>query len=113
MRNIPDLIMHLVKTLFAVSVANKLHLLIWSVPVWIRSGCRAEAVCVFTLKPTEGAEESSWTLRAAVCCQQMFHVRDGAKCHWPDPASCRLPVSQGVCCWEALERKRDGSSQDA
>ena len=43
----------------------------------------------------------------------MFHVRYGAKCPWPDPASCRLPVSQGVRPWEALERRRDRSSQGA
>lgn len=56
---------------------------------------------------------STWTLRTAVCCQQMFYVRYGAKRPWPDPTSCCLPVSQGVHRWEALERRRDGSSRGA
>lgn len=43
----------------------------------------------------------------------MFHVRYGAKRPWPDPTSCCLPVSQGVHRWEALERRRDGSSRGA
>ena len=43
---------------------------------------------------------SEGTGRAAFCCQQMFHLRDGAKCPWLDPASCHLPVSQGIhCSW--------------
>lgn len=111
MRDIPDLIRHLLKTLFAAGVTDKLYLLIVPVPVWSRLGCRAEAVCVFTLKPTEGPEEISRTLQAAVCCRQMLRVTDGTKCPWLDAASCHLPVSQGVCRWEALERRRDGSSQ--
>lgn len=32
----------------------------------------------------------------------MFHLRDGAKCPWLGPASCHLPLSQGIhCCGEA------------
>lgn len=85
MRNIPDLKMYLVKA--AVGVTKKLNLLIPWVPVWSSSGCRARAVCVCALNLLKAQR------RAAVCCQQMFHFRDGAKWPWLDPASCHLPAS--------------------